>query len=187
MKIAILISGRGSNMLRIADMTKEHGDIADIVLVAANKPCDGITRAAQRGLNTALVDRQAYGNRASHEAALAEAIDNSGADWVLLAGYMAILSPWFVARFSNRILNIHPSLLPELKGLDTHERAFACGMTTHGATVHLVNAELDGGPIILQAGLNVAPEDDETSLAARVLRLNMRYIRSSSWHCRADG
>lgn len=171
MKIAILISGRGSNMLRIADMTKEHGDIADIVLVAANKPCDGIARAAQRGLNTALVDRQAYGNRASHEAALAEAIDNSGADWVLLAGYMAILSPWFVARFSNRILNIHPSLLPELKGLDTHERALACGMTTHGATVHLVNAELDGGPIILQAGLNVAPEDDETSLAARVLRL----------------
>ena len=158
-------------MLRIAEMTKDHGDIADIVLVAANKPCDGLALAAQRGLNAVLVDRQAYEDRASQEAALADAIDNSGAEWVLLAGYMAILSSWFVERFSNRILNIHPSLLPELKGLDTHERALAGGMPTHGATVHLVNAELDGGPIILQASLDVAPDDDETSLAAKVLRL----------------
>ena len=90
MKIAILISGRGSNMLRIAELAEKHDGIADIVLIAANKPCEGLSLASERGLNTALVDRQAYGNRASQEAALAEAIDNSGADWVLLAGYMAI-------------------------------------------------------------------------------------------------
>ena len=112
MKIAILISGRGSNMLRIAELTEEHDGIADIVLIAANKPCEGLSLASERGLNTKLVDRRDFDERRSHEAALADAIDSSGAEWVLLAGYMAILSPWFVERFWGRILNIHPSLLP---------------------------------------------------------------------------
>lgn len=171
MKIAILISGRGSNMLRIAELAEKHDGIADIVLIAANKPCEGLSLASERGLNTKLVDRGAFDGRRSHEAALADAIDGSGAEWVLLAGYMAILSPWFVERFWGRILNIHPSLLPDLKGLDTHARALAGGLKRHGATVHLVNAELDGGPIILQAGLDVESDEDETTLAARVLRL----------------
>ncbi len=171
MKIAILISGRGSNMLRIADLAAEHDDIADIVLIAANRPCEGLSLASKRGLNTKLVERKAFDERRSHEVALADAIDNSGAEWVLLAGYMAILSPWFVERFSDRILNIHPSILPDLKGLDTHARALASGVKKHGATVHLVNAELDGGPIILQAGIDVKSHEDEATLAARVLQL----------------
>ena len=171
MKIAILISGRGSNMLRIADLAAEHDDIADIVLIAANRPCEGLSAASERGLNTKLVERKAFDERRSHEVALADAIDNSGAEWVLLAGYIAILSPWFVERFSDRILNIHPSILPHLKGLDTHARALASGVKKHGATVHLVNAELDGGPIILQAGLDVKSHEDEATLAARVLQL----------------
>ena len=171
MKIAILISGRGSNMLRIADLTKEHGNVADIVLIAANKPCEGLALASERGLNAALLDRREYEDSASHEAALAEVIENSGAEWVLLAGYMAVLSPWFVERFCDRILNIHPSLLPDLKGLNTHARALSGGLKTHGATVHLVSAELDGGPVVLQASLAIQGDEDEATLAARVLRL----------------
>ena len=171
MKIAILISGRGSNMLRIADLTKSQDNIADIVLVAANKPCEGLELASDRGLKTALVDRKAYPDRAAQEAALADAIEKSGAEWIVLAGYMAILSSEFVDRFADRILNIHPSLLPDLKGLDTHARALASGSKTHGATVHLVNAELDDGPIILQAALDIQTAEDESTLAARVLRL----------------
>lgn len=171
MRVAILISGRGSNMLRLADVMANMMDDTRIVLVAANTRCDGLESATARGLPTQLVDRRDFADKSAHEAALADRIEAAGADWVLLAGYMAILSAEFVTRFQNRIINIHPSLLPELKGLDTHARALAAGHRCHGATVHVVTPALDDGPIILQAALAVAGDETEAQLAARVLML----------------
>lgn len=174
MKIAVLISGRGSNMLQLADHADGRTKGASgyrIVLVAANKPCEGLDLAADRGLKTCLIDRSDHISKQTHEAALGDAIDASGADLICLAGYMAILSAEFVERFAGRIINIHPSLLPDLKGLDTHERALAAGMERHGATVHLVTAALDDGPVLLQAGLDVRKGEDAGRLASRVLGL----------------
>ena len=170
MRIAVLISGRGSNMLRLA----AHAGTAEgfeIVLVAADRPCDGLGLAAGRGLPTRLVSRADFASRREHETALGDAIAASGAEMVCLAGYMAVLSASFVDRFAGRIINIHPSLLPDLKGLDTHERAIDAGMARHGASVHLVTAALDDGPVLLQAALEVEDGEDAQSLAARVLRL----------------
>ena len=170
MRIAVLISGRGSNMLRLAAHAG-HASGFEIVLVAADKPCDGLGLAEARGLPTRLVARADFTSRQDQEAALGDAVVTSGAEMICLAGYMAILSPSFVERFAGRIINIHPSLLPDLKGLDTHERAVAAGAARHGASVHLVTAELDDGPMLLQAGLDVTKGEDAGSLAARVLRL----------------
>jgi formyltetrahydrofolate-dependent phosphoribosylglycinamide formyltransferase len=171
MRLAILISGRGSNMLRLAEVIAGIPNDARIVLVAANKPCDGLDSAAVRGLPTQLVERRDFADKSAHETALADTIEATGADYVLLAGYMAILSADFVTRFKNRIINIHPSLLPDLKGLDTHARALADGRARHGATVHLVTPLLDDGPVLLQAALTIAHGETESGLAARVLRL----------------
>jgi len=171
MRVAILISGRGSNMLRLADVIDSSTNRAQIILVAANKPCQGLESAAGIGLPTQLVDRHDFADRSAQEDALAAAIEATGADWILLAGYMAILSAGFVDKFQNRIINIHPSLLPDLKGLDTHARALAAGHGRHGATVHLVTPALDDGPILLQAALTVSGDETEAELAARVLRL----------------
>lgn len=170
-RIAILISGRGSNMLRLAEVMSAIPDRARIVLVAANNDCDGLVQAAALGLPTTLVDRQQFADRSSHEGALAAKIEDACADWVLLAGYMAILSAAFIARFPHRIINIHPSLLPELKGLDTHARALAENRDRHGATVHVVTPKLDDGPILLQAGLAIDQGETEQALASRVLAL----------------
>lgn len=170
MKLAVLISGRGSNMLRLADHAAADPRL-DIVLVAANKPCDGLGLATERGLATALVDRTAFDSKQAQETELGNAIVASGADMICLAGYMAILSESFVERFSGRIINIHPSLLPALKGLDTHARALAAGTDRHGASVHIVTAALDDGPILLQAGLEIAAGDNADTLADRVLQL----------------
>jgi len=168
-RIAILISGRGSNMLSLVDSLANS--TIEIALVAANKPCDGLRLAAEKGIPTQLLDISAFADRSAQEAALGDAIAEAGADWICLAGYMAILSPAFVNRFPNRIINIHPSLLPAFKGLDTHRRALEDGAMRHGASVHLVTAALDDGPILLQAGLDIRPGENETDLAARVLRL----------------
>jgi phosphoribosylglycinamide formyltransferase-1 len=170
-RVAILISGRGSNMLRLAEIIVDMPDDARIVLVAANTVCAGLDSAAARGLPTQLVDRNDFADRLAHEAAMAEAIEAADADWVLLAGYMAILSAEFVTRFSNRIINIHPSLLPDLKGLNTHARALAGEGTAHGASVHIVTPRLDDGPVLLQAALTIAEDETESELAARVLKL----------------
>ncbi|MGB1357416.1 MAG: phosphoribosylglycinamide formyltransferase [Candidatus Puniceispirillaceae bacterium] len=171
MRIAILISGRGSNMLRLAEVISGMSDDAQIVLVAANTACAGLTGAAELGLTTELVNRGDFADKSAHEDALAARIEAAGADWVLLAGYMAILSSEFVSRFHNRIINIHPSLLPDLKGLDTHARALAAGHSRHGASVHIVTPRLDDGPILLQAALTIADNETESQLAARVLTL----------------
>ena len=169
MRIAVLISGRGSNMTSLADALPPVN--VDIALVAANTPCDGLRLAEERGLDTRLVDRADFASKAAHEAVLGDALEAAEVDWICLAGYMAILSSGFVDRFRNRIINIHPSLLPEFKGLGTHSRALSAGAKRHGASVHLVTAALDDGPVLLQAGLDITPEDDVSSLAARVLQL----------------
>ena len=169
MRIAVLISGRGSNMTSLADALPPVN--VDIALVAANTPCDGLRLAEERGLDTRLVDRADFASKAAHEAVLGDALEAAEVDWICLAGYMAILSSGFVDRFRNRIINIHPSLLPEFKGLDTHSRALSAGAKRHGASVHLVTAALDDGPVLLQAGLDITLEDDVSSLAARVLQL----------------
>ena len=170
-RIAILVSGRGSNMLRLVDHITTRGLACDIVLIASNTACTGLDLAAARGLPTVCVDRSGYADRAAQEDALATELAAASAEWVFLAGYMAVLSATFVTGFEGRMLNIHPSLLPRHKGLDTHQRALAAGDHRHGASVHVVTPALDDGPIILQAGLDVAADDTAHSLAGRVLAL----------------
>ncbi len=170
-RIAILVSGRGSNMQRLVETCEQHLPSVEIVLVASNKPCAGIDFAVARGLPTALIDRETYDSCHAQETALAINIEAAAADWIFLAGYMVVLSADFVARFAGRILNIHPSLLPALKGLDTHQRALDAGLSQHGASVHIVTAALDDGPVILQAGLKINEDETAETLAERVLQL----------------
>ena len=167
MKIAILISGRGSNM----DALCAQKDGYDVCLVASDRPAAGLKTAKEAGCPTGLIDRKDYPTKAEHEAALAELIDRHTPDWIVLAGYMAVLSASFIDRFKGRIINIHPSLLPDYKGLNTHARALADGRKEHGVSVHLVTAALDDGPLLAQARLSVDIADTEASLSARVLKL----------------
>ena len=170
-RLAILISGHGSNMLYLANAIANYKINATIAFVISNKDCIGIALAAAMGLATKVVKRSDFDNRLEHDAAIASVIENCHADYVFLAGYMAILGPVFVDQFSGKLINIHPSLLPAFKGLDTHQRAIDAGVKTHGVSIHLVNAALDDGPLILQASLAVAETDTAKSLADRVLQL----------------
>ena len=170
-RLAILISGRGSNMLCLAVAIENYKIDATIALVISNNDCDGIALAAARGLATKVVKRSNFDNRLAHDAAIASFIEDCDADYVFLAGYMAILGSVFVDQFAGKLINIHPSLLPVFKGLDTHQRAIDAGVKTHGASIHLVNGALDDGPLILQASLAVAETDTAEVLAGRVLQL----------------
>jgi phosphoribosylglycinamide formyltransferase 1 len=173
-RLAVLISGAGSNMLAIAEACTSGQIAADLVLVIADVPeAAGLGRAAALGIPTQLVDRHQFlrtgtADRAAFERALGTAIDTALPDWIILAGFMRVLSPAFVARYAGRMLNIHPSLLPRYKGLNTHQRALEAGDREHGATVHFVSAELDAGPLILQAVVPVLPADTVASLSGRV-------------------
>ena len=158
-------------MLCLTDAIENHKIDATIALVISNKDCDGIALAAARGLVTKVVKRSDFDNRFAHDAAIASAIEDCHADFVFLAGYMAILGSVFVDQFAGKLINIHPSLLPAFKGLDTHQRAIDSGVETHGASIHLVNGALDDGPLILQASLAVAETDTAEVLAGRVLQL----------------
>lgn len=169
-RVAILISGGGSNMLRLVeDMTGDHP--ARPCLVLSNVPgAGGLVKAQALGLPVAVVDHREFaGDRAGFEAALIDAIDPHAPDILCLAGFMRILTPHFITYYAGRMLNIHPSLLPQYKGLHTHARALAAGDREAGCSVHEVTAELDGGPILGQARVPVLPGDSEESLAARVL------------------
>lgn len=170
MKIAIFLSGRGSNMEAILNAFGEPDSPVETVLVLSDQAeAMGLKSAQSRGIATIAITRDNYENRDAHEAAITEAVEQSGTELICLAGFMRLLSASFVARFADRIINIHPSLLPRHKGLDTHKRALEAGDEWHGCTVHLVNAEMDGGAVIAQARVPVLPDDDEESLAARVL------------------
>jgi len=168
LKIAILISGRGSNMQKLVEAAATNN--AEVVLVAADKDAKGIKWADKHGLNTCILRPVEFGGRhPGQETALANKIIASDADFIFLAGYMAILSEDFVQKFSNKIINIHPSLLPKYKGLNTHRRALENADTMHGATVHVVTAALDDGPILLQGVVPIKKDDNEDSLAKRTL------------------
>jgi len=158
-------------MLQLARYIDRNELACEIVLVAANQDCVGLAEAAKLNLPTACVDRAAFDDRAAQETALGDHIEAAGADWIYLAGYMAVLSAAFVTRFAGLIINIHPSLLPAHKGLHTHQRALDAGDTRHGASVHIVTPALDDGPLILQAGLSLLEKETAESLAARVLVL----------------
>ena len=171
LQLAVLISGRGSNMVKLAEAIETDQLDARIAIVISNQHCTGIAHAANLGIETKVIERRNFTTRQAHDAAIQEAITSSSADYVFLAGFMAILGAAFTTAFAGKLINIHPSLLPEFKGLDTHQRAIEVQARQHGATVHLVTAELDDGPIILQAELSILPDDDADRLATRVLQL----------------
>jgi len=169
-RVAILISGSGSNMVALAQsMTGDHP--ARPVIVVSNRPqAGGLAKARDLGIATAVVDHRDYpGDKPGFEAALHARLTAAQADVICLAGFMRVLSSDFVNRWEGRILNIHPSLLPKYRGLDTHARAIAAGDTDHGCTVHEVTAALDDGPILGQAWIKIAPDDTPETLAARLL------------------
>jgi phosphoribosylglycinamide formyltransferase-1 len=168
--IVILISGRGSNMEAIVRALEAERWPARIAAVISNKPdAKGLAFAQAHGIPTAVVPSKEFASREAFDAVLQKTIDGYQADLVVLAGFMRILTAPFVAHYAGRMLNIHPSLLPLFPGLHTHRQALAAGVLEHGATVHFVTAELDHGPAVLQARINVLPGDTETSLAERLL------------------
>jgi phosphoribosylglycinamide formyltransferase-1 len=174
-RTAVLISGRGSNMQALIEACAAPEFPAEIVRVIANRAdAAGLDRARQAGIPTAVVPHRAFATRESFDAALDEALRADGVELVCLAGFMRLLTAGFVERWRDRMLNIHPSLLPAFKGLHTHERALAAGVRFSGCTVHFVRAEMDDGPIIVQAAVPVLPDDDADSLAARVLAAEHR-------------
>ena len=178
-RIVILISGRGSNMEAIIAARLPVA----IAAVISNRPdARGLETARAAGITAVALDHKAYSGREAFDAALAEAIDAHAPDLVVLAGFMRILTPAFVKRFEGRLLNIHPSLLPSFPGLHTHQRALDEGVRIHGCTVHFVTADLDHGPVVIQAAVPVLPGDDESALAARVLAEEHRiYPQAVRW------
>jgi phosphoribosylglycinamide formyltransferase-1 len=175
--VVILISGRGSNMQALID-----AGVPVSAVISNRAAAEGLQLAAARGIATRLVEHRAYATREAFDEALATEIDRFAPRLVALAGFMRVLTPGFVARYRERLLNIHPSLLPAFPGLDTHRRALAAGVKVHGCTVHFVTPELDHGPIVAQAALPVRPDDDEATLAARVLRQeHVIYPRAVRW------
>jgi phosphoribosylglycinamide formyltransferase 1 len=168
--IVILISGRGSNMEALVHAAKTEQWPARIAAVISNKAdAKGLEFAASHGIPTAVVANKDFASRAEFDAALQETIDRFAPDLVVLAGFMRILTPAFVEHYDGRLLNIHPSLLPKFPGLHTHQQALDAGELVHGATVHFVTAELDHGPVVAQASVDVLPGDTADTLAARVL------------------
>jgi phosphoribosylglycinamide formyltransferase-1 len=175
-RVAILISGRGSNMAALIEAAKAKDYPAEIALVLSNRPgAGGLDTARANNISTEVVDHTKFGkDRAAFERALQAAIEKHRIDLICLAGFMRLLTPWLVGQWQNRMLNIHPALLPAFKGLDTHKRALEAGAKLHGATVHFVVPEMDSGPIIMQGAVAVRTDDTEQSLAARVLAVEHR-------------
>jgi phosphoribosylglycinamide formyltransferase 1 len=178
-RVVVLLSGRGSNFQAIVEAKLP----IDIVAVISNRPqAAGLHYAREHGLAAIALDHTAHADRAAFDALLADEIERHQPDLLVLAGYMRILSPAFIARFEGRLLNIHPSLLPMFPGLKTHERALQEGIKIHGCTVHFVTAQLDHGPIVIQAAVPVRADDTPTTLAARVLAQEHRiYPQAIRW------
>jgi phosphoribosylglycinamide formyltransferase-1 len=169
-RIGVLISGRGSNMVTLIEAANAPDYPATVALVVANRPdAAGLERARTAGLDAIVIDHKAFSTREGFEQALDAALSERSIDLVCLAGFMRVLTPWFVARWAGRVLNVHPSLLPLFRGTRTHERALAEGVLVHGCTVHFVVPDLDAGPIVAQAAVPVVPGDTAQSLADRVL------------------
>ncbi len=175
-RVAVLISGRGSNMVSLIEAAKAPDYPAEIALVVSNRTdAAGLAHAREAAIATAVVDHSKFGkDREAFERALQAVLDEHRIELICLAGFMRLLTPWFVNRWQGRLLNIHPALLPAFKGLHTHERALAAGAKTHGATVHFVVPDMDSGPIIAQAEVPVLEGDTPDTLAARVLAVEHR-------------
>ena len=171
-RVAILISGRGSNMMALVEAAAAPDFPAEIALVLSNRPdASGLAWASSRGIRVATVDHKTYGrDREAFERAMQAVLAENAIDLVCLAGFMRVLTSWFVSQWQDRMLNIHPALLPSYRGLHTHERALGDGVKVHGCTVHFVVPEMDAGPIIEQACVRVEDSDDADTLAARVLK-----------------
>jgi phosphoribosylglycinamide formyltransferase-1 len=180
-RVVVLLSGRGSNMEALLESRLP----ATIAAVISNVPdVRGLATARTHGISTAVVDHRSYADRSEFDSALAREIDCHAPDLIVLAGFMRVLTERFVRRYSGRILNIHPSLLPAFSGLDTHRRALQAGVRIHGCTVHFVTGTLDHGPIVAQAAVPVIAGDTEVQLAARVLREEHRiYPQAVRWFC----
>ncbi len=167
--IVVLISGSGSNLQAILDACAAGFIAGRVSAVISNKASAyGLTRASDAGVATAVLDHKAFSDRAAYDAAMCQLIDSYQPDLVVLAGFMRILTPEFVAHYHGRLLNIHPSLLPKYQGLNTHQRAIDAGYDEHGCSVHFVTAELDGGPVVLQARVPIFAGDSADEVAARV-------------------
>lgn len=174
-RVAVLISGRGSNMQALIDAARLQNYPAEIIRVIANVPdAGGLARAAAAGIASEVVDHKKFPGRPEFEAALDIRLKACGTELICLAGFMRLLTPAFVDSWRDRILNIHPSLLPAFPGLDTHARAIAAGVRFGGCTVHFVRPKMDDGPIIVQAAVPILPSDDVAALAARVLTAEHR-------------
>lgn len=172
--IVVLISGSGSNLQAIIDAVAAGLPVTIRAVISNKAEAFGLERARRAGIETVVLDHKAFADREAYDAELQKTIDGYGARLVVLAGFMRILSDGFVRHYEGRMLNIHPSLLPKYKGLNTHARAIEAGDGEAGCTVHLVTPELDSGPIILQARVPVLPDDTPESLAARVLEQEHR-------------
>ena len=169
-RLGILISGRGSNLQSIIDAIRNKDLVAEIAVVLSNRPeAAGLLRAREAGLETVCLRPKNYDSREAYDAAVARELKDRNVDLVCLAGFMRLIGVPLLKAFPNRILNIHPSLLPAFPGLDAQQQAFDYGVGVTGATVHLVDAELDGGPIVMQAAVPVLPTDTVESLSARIL------------------
>jgi phosphoribosylglycinamide formyltransferase 1 len=175
-RVAILVSGRGANMAALIAAARRPGYPAEVALVLSNRPqAAALGRAGDQGIATALIDHAAYGtDREAFERAVQAVLDAHRIDIVCLAGFMRLLTPWLVSRWSGRMLNIHPALLPAFRGLHTHARALEAGVKIHGATVHFVVPEVDCGPIVAQAAVPVLADDTADALADRVLAAELR-------------
>jgi phosphoribosylglycinamide formyltransferase-1 len=200
-RVAVLISGRGSNMVALIEAARDPAYPAEIVVVLSNDPAaQGLQRAAAANIPTSVVDHRQFGrDREGFERAMQRELEARNVELICLAGFMRLLTPWFVRQWEGRMLNIHPALLPAFKGLDTHARALQSGVQEHGATVHFVVPEMDAGPIIAQGAVSVLAGDTEASLAARVLEVEHRIypqalrlvaegrVRIESGKCVIDG
>jgi phosphoribosylglycinamide formyltransferase-1 len=200
-RVAVLISGRGSNMAALIEAAQANDYPAEIVLVVSNVPDAGGLATARAGdIATEIVDHTKFGkDRAAFERALQGVLEMHRIEIVCLAGFMRLLTAGFVGQWQNRLLNIHPALLPAFKGLDTHKRAMAAGAKVHGATVHFVVPEMDSGPVVVQGAVAVHPDDSEAALAARVLKIEHKIyplalkllaegrIRVENGRCLIDG
>ena len=190
-RVVVLISGRGSNL---GALLEARLPLQVVAVISPRADAAGLGLAQARGIPTRVIPAEGYAGRADFDQALQQAIDGFAPDLVVLAGFMRILTPEFVAHYQGRLVNIHPSLLPAFPGLHTHRRALAEGVAVHGCTVHFVTPELDRGPIVAQGVVPVVPGDDEATLAARVLSMEHRlfpYVlrawAESRWVLGADG
>ena len=175
LKLAVMISGRGSNLQALIDACADPAYPAEIILVLSNRPdAQGLARAATAGIPTRVIDHKEFADRTSFDREMTKAMETAETEMVCLAGFMRLLSGHFLQQFPQRVLNIHPSLLPSFPGLHAHEQVLEYGVRVSGCTVHLVTEDMDAGPIVAQAAVPIEFEDDAESLAARVLEQEHR-------------